>query len=175
MSSVTRHLVSFKKISRLFAPRNDKLHLLSLYTLKGTSKREKRFWIPSYDGMTNTLMSYRRRPVSSHSKRVLDLSKTLSAAKMILAQNAPLLTTPVPPRIFYLVDFNIGDVAVAQMNDAVGHTGDIHVMGNDRRYCSQFAIDPFQRLERHNSCFRIKRSCRFVTKQNRWLPYPVRP
>ena len=59
------------------------------------------------------------------------------------------------------------DLAVAQMNDAVGHAGDIHVMGDDGRCRTQFAIDALQRLKHDNSRFGIKRSGRFVTKKHR--------
>jgi hypothetical protein len=53
------------------------------------------------------------------------------------------------------------------MNDAVGHAGNIDVMGYDRRCRTQFAIDALQSLEHHNSRFRIKRSGRLVTKKHR--------
>ena len=49
----------------------------------------------------------------------------------------------------HIVCFDVGNSAVAQVNDAIGHSGDVRVVGDDRRCGAELAIDPFQRFEHH--------------------------
>jgi len=52
------------------------------------------------------------------------------------------------------------------MNDSIGHSGNVHIMGDNGRCRAQLAINPFQRFQHYDTRLGIKRTRGLVAQQN---------
>ncbi len=71
-----------------------------------------------------------------------------------------------PGLLAVLVVVDVGDVTVAHVDDAVGHAGDIGVVGDDGGGGAEFAIDAIDGFEDEDAGFGVKSAGRLVAEQD---------
>ena len=76
------------------------------------------------------------------------------------------ITRRAPPEKFFCVALNFRDQAAADAHDAIRHSGDGGVVGNDGDNRADFAIDAFQHLQHKLAGGVIEGSCGFIAEEN---------